>query len=98
MLTMARETSDSLRRAARDETEVRGASSLLDAVTLWSRQDLDRHLGTRQQGPWLMHVDRDDHFIYRISLWDSAGRHELLETALYRPEQIETVVRPLSIR
>lgn len=88
MVTMARETSQSLLRATRDENELRRASSLLDAVTLWSREDLDRHLGARQQGPWLMHVDRPNHYIYHISLRDSTDRHELLQTLLYRPEQL----------
>jgi type II secretory pathway pseudopilin PulG len=86
MLTLARETSQSVRRALEDEDEVRRASALLDATTLWSREDLDRHLGTRQQGQWRMHVDRDDRSIYFISLRDSTDRHELLQTTLYRPE------------
>ena len=86
MLTLARETSRTLVRALADDAEMRRASALLDAVTLWSREDLDRHLGTRQQGSWLMHVDRDEESLYYISLRDSTDRHELLQTTLYRPQ------------
>lgn len=90
MLGVARATSISVFDALSAEAEINRASALIDAVTLWSQEDLDRHLGTRRQGPWLMHVDRDDRFIYYISLRDSTDRHVLLETMLYRPE----LVRP----
>jgi mannose/cellobiose epimerase-like protein (N-acyl-D-glucosamine 2-epimerase family) len=86
MLSLARTTSISAFHALASEAEINRASALLDAVTLWSREDLDRHLGTRQQGPWLMHVDRDDRSIYYVSLRGSTDHHELLRTMLYRPE------------
>lgn len=94
MLSLARATSNSVLRALSAEAEINQASALLDAVTLWSREDLDRHLGTRQQGPWLMHVDRDDRFIYEVSLRDSTDHHELLRTMLYRPELAKPVQLP----
>jgi len=86
VLRLQRETSQSLLRSMADDAEMRRASALLDAVTLWSPEDLDRHLGTREQGPWRMHVDRDDRFLYHISLRDSTDRHVLLQTTLYRRE------------
>ena len=92
MLTLARDTSRALVRALADDAEVRRASALLDAVTLWSREDLDRHLGTRQQGPWRMHVNRDESSLYYIALRDSIDRHELLHTTLYRPEHSGSVL------
>lgn len=93
MLSLARATSKSVLRALASEGEINRASALLDAVTLWSREDLDRHLGTRHEGPWLMHVDRADRFIYDISLRDSTDHYELLRTMLYRPELAKPVQR-----
>lgn len=65
------------------DRDIARASELLDAVTLWSVDDLDRHLGTRSQGDWRMRVNKDGP-LYRVAVTDSAGR-TLLETSLYRP-------------
>jgi type II secretory pathway pseudopilin PulG len=81
--------SESLRAVARAharEADVRLATRLLTAVTLWSREDLDRHLGTRQQGPLSMRVDRPTAALYEISLMDSTKRTVLLRTTLFRPQ------------
>lgn len=66
------------------EAEIRAAARLLSAITLWSREDLDRHLGTTRQGAWRLRIDRPDRTLYTIVLRDTASRGVLLETALFR--------------
>lgn len=74
-------------QSARDADRARlEASAFLDAVALWPREDLDRHLGERAQTPWRMHVDRPLSTLYLVTLTDSSGRDTLLTTSLYRPE------------
>ncbi|MGH7719759.1 MAG: type IV pilus modification PilV family protein [Steroidobacteraceae bacterium] len=73
-------------RARQADVEMRRASALLEAVALWTRADLDRHLGERRQGAWVMRVDRPWTALYVVTLTDSATGRELLGTSLYRPE------------
>jgi type II secretory pathway pseudopilin PulG len=80
----ASESSGAVRRARTAEAELRRASALLDAVALWPREDLDRHLGDRPQGPWRLIIDRPARQLYSIVLTDSTRRRELLRTALFR--------------
>jgi len=61
------------------------ADGLLEAVALWPRADLDRHLGDRAEGPWDMRIDRPSRALYTVTLCDSAGR-AVLHTSLFRPE------------
>ena len=68
------------------ERSLRDASAFLEAVALWPREDLDRHLGARAQGPWTMHVDRAAPTLYTVALADSAGGPPLVVTVLFRPE------------
>ena len=70
----------------RAEGAMRAANALFDAVSLWSRDDLDRHLGNRPQGAWLMRVDRPAPTLYVATLTDTATHVELLRTSLFRPE------------
>jgi prepilin-type N-terminal cleavage/methylation domain-containing protein len=88
LASLARQTMQSARRAWDQDAELRRASALFDAVALWTREDLDRHLGARRQGPWVMLIARDDESVYSIVLSDSTGRRELLRTALYRPRSV----------
>jgi type II secretory pathway pseudopilin PulG len=85
MAALALGASDTVRRAQRADDEMRRASALLEAVALWPREDLDRHLGVRAQGEWSMHVGHPVPALYTVSLTDSTGAHELLRTALFRP-------------
>ena len=83
-------TDESLAAAARArdaEAELRSASAFLDAVSLWTGDDLDRHLGDRRQGRWLMRVDRPAPRLYDVALSDSAGGRVLLRTSIYRSEE-----------
>ena len=70
-------------QAERADDAVARASSFLDAVTLWSRGDLDRHLGVRVQGSWRMQLLRDGD-LYRVAILDSASRRAIVVTTLYR--------------
>jgi type II secretory pathway pseudopilin PulG len=89
MLTLASESLRAVARARMAEQDLTRASALLEAVALWPREDLDRHLGTRPQGSWRMRVERPLPTLYTITLTDSAagiGVPPLLATALYRLE------------
>ena len=85
-VTMAAEAARDIQRARRAEGEMRAANAFFDAVSLWSRDDLDRHLGNRPQGAWLMRVDRPSPTLYVATLTDTATHIELLRTSLFRPE------------
>lgn len=67
------------------DDEFARASAFMNAVSLWSAGDLDRHLGTRVQGDWRMYVERaSGEPTYRIVLFDSTRRQVLLETRFHR--------------
>jgi hypothetical protein len=85
----ASEAANANARSAARERSMRDASAFLEAVALWPRADLDRHLGDRVQGPWRMRVDRPTPTLYVIVLADSTNSRELLRTALYRPQTDE---------
>jgi type II secretory pathway pseudopilin PulG len=71
-------------RVHEEEARVRSAARLLTAASLWSRDDLDRHLGSRAQGPWRMRIDRPRPTLYLVSLADTTTDQVLLHTSLYR--------------
>jgi type II secretory pathway pseudopilin PulG len=85
LTALALESGRSVARTAETERELRRASGFLEAVALWPRDDLDRRLGTRRQGAWLLTIDRRSTALYAIRLRDSTGSNELLHTVLYRP-------------
>jgi type II secretory pathway pseudopilin PulG len=80
-----RQGGDSVRRAEAADAELRQASAFLEAVALWPRADLDRHLGDRPEGVWRLRLDRPIPTLYLVMLSDSTGTRTLLHTALYRP-------------
>ena len=86
LVSLAAESARAVDRAHAGERELHDGNAFFAGVTLWSREDLDRHLGARHQGRWIMIVDRPRHDLYVISLSDSAKRAEFLRTSLYRPE------------
>ena len=86
IVALATEAGNAVARARATERELRRASALLEAIALWPREDLDRHLGERREGSSRLRVDRPAQTLYTIVLLDSTGRRELLRTALYRPE------------
>ncbi|HEX7051884.1 MAG TPA: hypothetical protein VF188_16880 [Longimicrobiales bacterium] len=73
-------------RAHAAEAEIRAAQRFMAAVSLWPREDLDRHLGDSPQGSWRLRVDRVRPDLYEVSLADTATGRVLLGTALFRPE------------
>ena len=75
-----------VQRAREADGEIRRAGALFDAVALWPRADLDRHLGSRPQGPWRLRVDRPLPTLYTVVLTDSTEAREILRTSLYRPD------------
>ncbi len=97
-IAMASEAGAAVRRAHAADEEIRRASAFLDAVALWPRADLDRHLGDRPEGRWILHVERPAPTLYTVVLSTAIdtvaglpdakpmGGRELLRTALYRPE------------
>jgi type II secretory pathway pseudopilin PulG len=85
-VTLATESWRAVRAAREADRSFREASAFFDAVALWPREDLDRHLGDRAQGPWRMRVDRPLPTLYVVTLADSSGRDTLLVTSLYRTE------------
>ena len=86
VVALTAQSAQAVRQARGGERALREAGAFLDAVALWTRDDLDRRLGTREQHPWRMRVDRPTPTLYVVVLTDSAGARELLRTSLYRPE------------
>jgi type II secretory pathway pseudopilin PulG len=85
-LTMAGEAARSVDRAREAESSLREASAFFEAVALWPRDDLDRRLGDRTQGPWLLRIERPERELYLIVLADTLTGEALLATSLFRPE------------
>jgi type II secretory pathway pseudopilin PulG len=85
-VTMVSQSADAVRRARESAGEVARADAFLHAAALWTREDLDRRLGRRRQGPWTMFVQRPTAELYEVTLADSAGERVLLRTSLHRPE------------
>lgn len=82
-LVHAQNAAAAVERAHEAEARLLSASSFLDAVSLWTAPDLDRRLGYRRQGPWLLHVERREE-LYFVRLMDSTATATLLATVLYR--------------
>ena len=90
-VTMMAEAAHDVQRVRGAENEMRKASAFVDAVSLWSREDLDRHIGDRHQGGWIMRVDRPIPSLYVTTLTDTATHIELVRTSLFRPEPMHAV-------
>jgi len=73
-------------RVHETETQIRSAARLLTAVSLWPREDLDRHLGSRRQGPWRMQINRVHPTLYDVTLADAVTGRVLLWTTLFRDD------------
>lgn len=66
------------------ETEIRQANRLLTAVSLWPKEDLERHLGVTVQGRWRLYIERTASSLYDVVLTDSSSGATLLRTAVFR--------------
>lgn len=82
----ATESLRAVQRTHEREAELRAAARFVTAVSLWPRDDLDRHLGNRIQGRWRVRIDRPVRTIYTVTMVDTASGTTLLKTALYRQE------------
>lgn len=79
------EASHAVEHAHEGELQNRRATRFFETITLWPREDLDRHLGEHGQGAWRLEVERSSPTLYVIVLKDSLGARALLRTVLYRP-------------
>lgn len=86
IVAFATDASRAVVLAREADAELRRANALLEAAALWPREDLDRHLGDRAQGPFRMEIQRPFPSLYTVLLTDSTRRRQLLRTAIYRPE------------
>ena len=80
------QVSDSVVRAGAAAAETDAASDYLDRIALWTRDDLDRHLGPRREGVWTVTVERTTVTLYVVTMRDGGNSHTILRTVLYRPE------------
>ena len=60
-------------RALEREEQVQASVHLMDAATLWTRQELDLRLGVHPQGPWMLDIERVGADIYRIALYETSA-------------------------
>ncbi len=85
-VTAVAESAAAVRRAREADVEFRTAGAFLEAIALWTREDLDRRLGDRPQGPWRLIIGRPLPTLYTVALTDSTSGRVLLRTSLYRQE------------
>lgn len=85
MVSLVSEGARVMERVTEAERRSADASAFLEAVALWTRDDLDRRLGERVQGPWRLRLERPHPAVYTAMLIDTITHRRLLETALYRP-------------
>jgi len=84
VLVLSVEDADAVVRAQARAAETQRVSNFLNEVALWPHKDLDRHLGERPEGPWMLRIDHPNAALYVISLRDSSATAVLLSTTVYR--------------
>ena len=80
----AAEAQGVVQRVNEREGQLRSANRFLEAVSLWTRADLERHLGNRPQGRWRLEIERETGNLFSVTLSDSTGATEIFHTTLYR--------------
>lgn len=86
LVAVVRSGLDSERRAGEQEATIATASRVLSAMTLLTRADLDRRLGTHRIGEFDVEVQRPERTLYRVAIAAAdAPLSELLVTVVYRP-------------
>jgi type II secretory pathway pseudopilin PulG len=85
-LSLAGSDQNDAARLIQRSREIQRASAFLDVVALWPREDYDRRLGTRPQGPYTLAISRPTPTIYLLELRDRDRGQLLLTTAVYREE------------
>lgn len=89
VVTAVAESTAAVRRAREADLELRAAGAFMEAIALWTREDLDRRLGDRRQGNWRLIIERPFPTLYSVALTDSTGSRVLLSTSLYRPLSVD---------
>lgn len=92
-VTLASTVTRAVAKGRNRDEDVRAASAFLDDVTLWSRDDLDRHLGQREEGAWWLRVGHPTPSIYSAALSDTGAAGTLLETFVYKPQPADANAR-----
>lgn len=87
-LALSASDTDAVKRLLVRSDEISEASRFLELVALWTRDDLDRRLGTRPQGPYRLRILRPMRTVYTLELLDSKTERLMLATAVYRPEAL----------
>ena len=90
-VAMAAEGGGAVARARAAEDRMRQASHLMEAITLWPREDLDRRLGRRAQGPFVLTLQRPAPEVYTAALADSATGRVLLATSIFRRDTADAL-------
>ena len=85
LMSLASACVERVRRATIADRESAVASALLEAVSLWSRDELEQRLGRRSQGPFVLDVQPTTSQLFTIVVSDSTEGQRLLATQLYRP-------------
>ena len=83
-LALLAQLADTEARAEATVWRLTDEDRLMTAYVLLNREDLDRRLGTRAVGAYLVEVQRPRTDLYRIAIGDSAGAD--LVTLVHRPE------------
>jgi len=83
-LSLLTQVSETERRLQFQERRLADQERLMAAYSLLSRIDLDRRLGSRAVGNYLVEVQRPEQTLYRVTIGDSSGID--LATLLYRPD------------
>src|SRR6266699_2387326 len=76
------------------ESDQRLAARFITAVSLWPREDLDRHLGDRPQGPWRLRIDRPLRTVY-TGLGERADQIRAAGARVDRDANAERLLRSL---
>lgn len=85
LLSLSAACSRAVTAAEQRERHLARADALLSTAALWPRADLDRHLGERAEGAFVLLIQRPLPDLYLAAVRDSgADRPPLLSTSLYR--------------
>lgn len=84
-LVLVRDSARTVDHARVAESRVRDADAFMAAVSLWTREDLDRRLGDRAQGAWRLVLLRPEPNLYEVALRDTLTDVVVLSTVLHRP-------------
>jgi len=68
------------------ERQIETADELMRIVTLWPRADLDRHLGDRREGEFILTIQLLTSDVYQLTVRDSSAIRALplLVSSMYR--------------